>query len=692
MMASPSIFLTQIFPRSAYRVPSPTTKLVVVFTVILVALSLVVSISGVLSFGNDESQTITTARGEMLEVQDAGVYRYSPRAFVTAGIPWDFVRLLGGIPILLASFVFFLQGSLRGTAVFIGSLASFLYQYLLWTFGWAFNRLFLVYVASFSLSLCTLTLVLVQVDLGKVRVGITARFPVITTACFSFAVGGVMFGSCSRMSERCGVFRLKTCKIAYPVWLLHRLLTRCSYENHRRSGQIQTTHETWKLRQARSFRDAMSTHGSGRVFVMNWLLRWGHDHGTQRNFRSSATASARSSLRKVGRILVVILIVTIAIIMVTAGLLLFWSPGKVRPILDVDGISVPNSISEKIYVNINGVKQGMFLRSSDVSHPVLLYLHGGPAMPTYFLEQRYPTGLERDFTIAWWEQRGAGLSFISEIPSETITVQQLVEDTVAVADYLRGRFGKNKIYLMGHSWGSFIGIQAAAQSPERFFAYIGVAQITNQRLSERLAYEYMLSEFRAQGNVNMVRKLEESSFEMTVPLPTVPLPESYMAIRDEAMHTLGVGTMREMSSVITGVFWPVWQNREYTLSEKINIWRGKWSASASRLRNQMLTTDITVEVPRLEVPVYFLHGKYDYTASYVLAKAYLQQLQAPLKGFYTYENSAHSPIFEDPERTRFILTKDVLGAAVSLSDDVQSTVESLLKGDHDGIDNQSSFR
>lgn len=357
------------------------------------------------------------------------------------------------------------------------------------------------------------------------------------------------------------------------------------------------------------------------------------------------------------------LTVLLAFIFAAFGILLLWSTGKTRPVLDARGNHIPNSISEKIHVKINGVMQGMFVRSADIRNPVLLFVHGGPAMPTYALEQRYPTGLEKDFTVVWWDQRGAGLSFSSDIPPETMTVKHIVDDTVAVADYLRQRFGKEKIYLMGHSWGSFIGIQAAAQVPERFHAYIGAGQITSQLESERLAYAHMLSECRVQRNPKMCKKLQAAPFKMTV-----PLPESYMVIRDAAMHSLGVGTTRDMRSVISGIFIPTWLDREYTLCEKVNIWRGKWSAHSTRLWNKVLVTDVRVEVPKLDVPVYFLHGRHDYTTSYILAKAYLQQLDAPMKGFYTYKDSAHSPIFEDPERTRTILTKDVLAGATKLKD------------------------
>lgn len=137
-----------------------------------------------------------------------------------------------------------------------------------------------------------------------------------------------------------------------------------------------------------------------------------------------------------------------------------------RPLLDSEGRPLPNSISEKIWVDVNGIEQGMFIESENDANPVLLVIHGGPGMPDHFLTNRYPTGLEELFTVVWWEQRGTGLSYRSDIPVETMTVDQFVADTLAMTNYLRARFGKEKIYIMGHSWGSFIGIQAAAQAPQ----------------------------------------------------------------------------------------------------------------------------------------------------------------------------------------------------------------------------------
>ena len=171
-------------------------KLIVAFTILIILLSLVASFAGVISTGHNSYRIITTARGEIVEVQDAGIYRYSLRTLVTSGIPWDFVRLFVGIPVLLISFLLYLQDSLRGTALFIGSLASFFYQYVLWTFDWAFNSLFLVYVVLFSLSLWTLILILTSVDGAEVREAVGDRFPVKTTAGFSFALGGILLLKC----------------------------------------------------------------------------------------------------------------------------------------------------------------------------------------------------------------------------------------------------------------------------------------------------------------------------------------------------------------------------------------------------------------------------------------------------------------------------------------------------------------
>ena len=361
------------------------------------------------------------------------------------------------------------------------------------------------------------------------------------------------------------------------------------------------------------------------------------------------------------RLMLIAVSVVAACALLLVGALLFLSPGKPEPFLDENGRLLAGSISEKIHVNINGVEQGMFLKSKNQDNPVLLYLHGG--LPDYFLTGRHPTGLEDHFTVVWWEQRGAGLSYSADIPPETMTVEQLISDTLAVTNYLRGRVGKGKIYLMGHSGGTFTGIQAAARAPELYHAYIGMAQMSHQLASEKLAYDYMLEQFRERGNDKMVRKLEAAPVTMEG-----GASRAYLAVRDTAMHSLGIGTTHDMRSVLGGIFIPSWLFREYTLGEKVNLWRGKARSGVSSMWEEMMATDLSQRTPELEVPVYFFEGVHDYTCSYTEAKAYFEALKAPLKGFYTFEQSAHSPMFEEPAKMGRILQEDVLVGANSLAD------------------------
>ena len=369
--------------------------------------------------------------------------------------------------------------------------------------------------------------------------------------------------------------------------------------------------------------------------------------------------------RKAGRVMLITTSILLAGIIILTGILLAISPGKPEQFMDESGNPLAGSLSEKIRVNINGVEQGMFIKSKDINHPVLLFVHGGPGMPEYWLTQTYPTGLEEYFTVVWWDQRGAGLSYSPDIPAETMNAEQFISDTLAVTNYLRQRFGREKIYLMAHSWGSYIGIQAAAREPELYHAYIGIGQISCQIQSEQLAYAYALEYYKQAGNADMLEKLADAP-----PTLSVPLPAAYGALRDAYMHGAGIGTTHEMRSVVTGIFLPSWQFREYTLGEKINLWRGKIHSRSRdfNLWDNMQATDLTRQVTELDLPVYFLEGAYDYTCAYPLAKDYFEKLNAPLKGFYTFEHSAHSPLFEEPEKVLAILQADVLTGTNSLAD------------------------
>jgi pimeloyl-ACP methyl ester carboxylesterase len=256
---------------------------------------------------------------------------------------------------------------------------------------------------------------------------------------------------------------------------------------------------------------------------------------------SDSKPAGRTRVQKARRVALAGAGTSVGCALTLGGLLWRWSPGRPRPFLDAGGHVLAGSIAEKLRVNINGVAQGMFIKGTNRSNPVLLWVHGGPGMPDYFLGEQYPPGLEDLFTVVWWDQRGTGLSYDPGIPPATMTVEQFIADTLAVTDYLRERFDQDKIYLLGHSWGSFIGIQAAARAPERYHAYIGMAQMAHQLRSEKLAYDYMLAAYKNRGDLGMVRALEKAPVSMAG-----GTPQAYLEVRDKAMHRLGIGTTHDM--------------------------------------------------------------------------------------------------------------------------------------------------
>jgi pimeloyl-ACP methyl ester carboxylesterase len=360
-----------------------------------------------------------------------------------------------------------------------------------------------------------------------------------------------------------------------------------------------------------------------------------------------------------------ILIILSPLIFVILYLVLI-SPGKPDAFKDKNGNILEGSISEKIFVSIGGVKQGMFIRSKNTNNPILLYVHGGPGFPNYFLIDKFKPGLEDYFTVCYWEQRGGGLSYTPEVTMESMTLEQLTSDAIEVTNYLRERFGKDKIYILAWSGGTTIALPAVSKAPELFHAYIAMAQITRQQESERIAYGYMLKQLTGQNDLRSVENLKRfNHLETESDLITF----FNSGIRDNLMHKMGIGTMRGMKSVFKDIFVPVWTCRAYTLREKCNIWKSKLMfLPKTNLKTQAFKTDFSEAYPEIGVPVYFMCGKNDLTVNVDLSGDYYNRLYAPLKGFYTFENSAHGPLFEEPERFRQILEKDVLNNGISLAD------------------------
>jgi pimeloyl-ACP methyl ester carboxylesterase len=184
------------------------------------------------------------------------------------------------------------------------------------------------------------------------------------------------------------------------------------------------------------------------------------------------------------------------------------SRGVINPILDEEGKEVNGSISEKTVLDVNGTQLGIILLGRDENKPVLLFLAGGPGIPEYFLEYQYPSHLEDEFVVCFLEYRGTTRSYNSKLDKSTMTTEQYIDDVVDVTKYLCQRFGQEKVYLMAHSFGTYIGLNTINLYPELFYAYIPIAQMCNQKESEIIAYDYMLEHYRQIGDKNKINSLK----------------------------------------------------------------------------------------------------------------------------------------------------------------------------------------
>lgn len=319
------------------------------------------------------------------------------------------------------------------------------------------------------------------------------------------------------------------------------------------------------------------------------------------------------------------------------------SSGNLPPLLDRMGKSITNSISEKGKVDINGVSQGFFIRGEKLENPVLLYLHGGvPELP-FILPREGAERLEKHFTVCYWDQRYAGMSYDKSINSYSLTLEQMIDDVCKMTKHLQQRFGKDKIYLMAHSWGTYLGVRTIEKYPDEYTAYIAIGQITNQLESERLAYDYLLQHASAIGDSKSEKELRK--FDCNA--KNFPSYDYLVSIRSELLEKYGVGTLREKSSMSKLVS-DVLKFKGYTISEKINFGRGS-KYHAKHLFPYLFVDNSFASPISFNLPVYFLHGKFDHTVSYELAQRYFEIVNAPHKEFISFEHSAHSPNIDEAE-------------------------------------------
>ena len=349
-------------------------------------------------------------------------------------------------------------------------------------------------------------------------------------------------------------------------------------------------------------------------------------------------------MKKVLKILGVTVLSIIGVLLIGLIVLVIKSPGKIDPLKDASGEVIVGSLVEKNFTEIGGIRQGFFIRAENPSNPVLLFVHGGPGSPSlpYSIPYESVERLEKYFTVCYWEQRGAGMSYSKSTDPASMTIEQMVEDARQMTQYLQNRFRQEKIYLIGHSFGSYLGIKIIEKYPENYVAYVGVGQISNQLESEKLAFDYLLQHATETGDKNVLEKLKQfdnhaENFPNT----------DFLMIRSQLLNKYGVGMAHQNISMAT-IIKHVLFFKGYTFPEKMNYIKG--SLLSSKLFDYAMNDNLFESSASFDIPVYFAHGKYDYVTSYVLAHEYVNRIKAPAKGFFTFANSAHAPFIEEPQK------------------------------------------
>jgi len=295
------------------------------------------------------------------------------------------------------------------------------------------------------------------------------------------------------------------------------------------------------------------------------------------------------------------------------------------------------SISLLEQIEINGTGHEVMIRGADRRNPIVIFVHGGPGCSEIPYVRKYQRELERHFTIVHYDQRGSGKSYHFFEDYADLTTDLLVDDLLALTDYVTERFGQEKALLIGHSFGTYIGMKAAAEAPHKYAAYVGIGQVSDPVQSELDSLAYTISEASKAGNVKDVERLESlresiASGEGYTPRALVKYGGAARLIDDNMDYYSGF------------LLEP-----EYNLLDVIRYLRGI-AATQERLLREETDHPITDLVRKLDIPSYFVMGQYDYMTSANAAKAYFDELDAPLKQFALFEHSAHYPQFEEQEK------------------------------------------
>jgi len=347
----------------------------------------------------------------------------------------------------------------------------------------------------------------------------------------------------------------------------------------------------------------------------------------------------------------------IPILLLTAFALYSQWTAHTPAILGADGKPLPGSIVSLEKVKLGGVDQWLIIRGYDVNKPVLLFLSGGPGASEAARVLRFNSELEKHFVVVIWEQRGCGKSYPSINPKSDLTVDQYVADLLELTDILRERFDEQKIYLVGHSWGTIIGVLAAQQRPDLYHAYIGTAQMVDVQETDQMIYDLMLEHARQTGDADFVKTLEAQGsppyFGKSPIQPYATLfGREYQVfeapnIKDETYRREGDAIRLMLKQPEYG-----WLDRIYYLLGLMNTFNAVYP--------QLQEIDFRVDATQLDLPVYILLGRHDMNNPSRIPEEYFSLLESPSKRLIFFEKSGHGMIWEEAGLFHSLMVETVL--------------------------------
>jgi pimeloyl-ACP methyl ester carboxylesterase len=291
------------------------------------------------------------------------------------------------------------------------------------------------------------------------------------------------------------------------------------------------------------------------------------------------------------------------------------------------------------------------MRGKSTGNPVLLFLAGGPGGSQLTTARYALAGLEDDFVVVQWDQPGSGKSF-DAVDRTTLTPERYITDGHALVQYLQQRFGQEKVYLVGESWGSALGVWMVQRYPEQFHAFVGTGQMVDFLETDLFDYNFALNLAKERGDTAKAAQLEKQG------------PPPYYGsnvVWDQTNYLLDGFAYMDSDPNINGGFNTPRDilSPEYGLYDKVNWVRGPLD-TLNVMYQQLWDTDLRTEAARLEVPVYFLIGRHDVNAPPALVEDYYQRLQAPHKEFIWFEHSGHTPWTSEPTKFTDVIVNKVL--------------------------------